>query len=331
MRRPALQTWLGLLPLVLAWGCKPDLGSPPSIVDSPEPRILAVRGFPAEAAENSPVTYDILAANNLGRVARPSVGWSQCDERKPPAEGNAVAAACLASDIPEIMGPTFEADMPDGACKRFGPQSDIDSKTMIPLRPHDPDATGGFYQPVRARLDAEGAGSIAFALERIKCRLTNAPPDLTGKFNEQYKLNQNPTIAGLTLDPDDAPVSLFARAPMAAPPPAPTAPATWVGANSSYDLEVAWSPESPEGFPVWNIATRTIDLHREAISVSWYATDGTFEHDRTGRAETETDLTTHNRWTAPATTTTVNVHFWIVLRDSRGGIDFSEALVEVRP
>ncbi len=338
-RLTAWQALAWAAPLLLTAACKPDLGSPPSIVDAPEPRILAIRGVPAEAAENTSVVYDILAASKDGRVAMPSVAWHQCDKRKPPAEGNAVAAGCLdlaqdptdPGDSPEMTGTTFKADMPDGACKRFGPQSDIDPKTMIPLRPHDPDATGGFYQPVRARLGADGAESIAFALERIKCRLTNAPPDLTGQFNDMYKLNQNPTIAGLTLDPDGGPVSLFARAPMAAAPLPPTAPATWVGANSPYDLEVSWSADSPEAFPVWNISTRTIDLHREAISVSWYATDGTFEHDRTGRSESETELTTRNRWTAPATTTTMNVHFWIVLRDSRGGIDFSEALVEVRP
>jgi hypothetical protein len=321
---------LAAAPLVLASACKPNLGSPPSIVDDLEPRILAVRGVPAEAAENTPVTYDVLAANSDGRVAMPNVAWSQCDERKPPAEGNAVAAACLAPDTVETAAPTFQADMPDGACKRFGPQSDVD-KNMVPLRPNDPDATGGFYQPVRARLAAGGGESIAFALERIKCRLTNASPDATGKFNDLYKLNQNPTIAGFTLDPDGAPVSLFSRATGAAAPPPPTAPSTWVAARSPYELELTWTADSLESFPVWNIGAQTVDLHREAISVSWYATSGTFEHDRTGHAETEPDVTTRNRWTAPVTMTTVNVHFWIVLRDSRGGIDFAEALVEVRP
>ena len=36
----------------LLGGCKPDLGSPPSLVTSP--RILAVRGTPAEARPRRP-------------------------------------------------------------------------------------------------------------------------------------------------------------------------------------------------------------------------------------------------------------------------------------
>jgi hypothetical protein len=314
--------------LALTLACKPNLGSPPSIVDGL--RLLAVRGLPAEAAEGTSVTYDVLAVDEMGRVANPTVGWYQCDERKPPAEGNAVAAACLSTDKMETTGTTFMANVPVGACKRFGPQTDVD-KNNVSLRPNDPDVTGGFYQPVRARLTKDGAESLAFALERIKCPLTNTPPDATGTFNATYKLNVNPTIASLTLDPDGQPDPLYTRAAKAPAPPPPTTPVTGVGPGAGFDLELAWSDDSPESFPVWNPTTQAIDTHREAMSVSWYATDGSFEHDRTGRGETEMDLSTRNRWTAPPVATATLVHVWIVLRDSRGGIDFAESLVEVRP
>jgi hypothetical protein len=309
-------------PLALAAACKPNLGNPPSLVEGP--RMLAVRGVPAEAAEGDAVTYDVLAVDVTGRIANPAMTWAICHEPKPPAEANAVAAACLT--IPDEAGPlpTFMAPMPPTACKQFGPQPPDVERGKPPLRPRDPDVTGGFYQPVRTTLTAGDVSAVAFALERIKCRLANAPADATGTFNMTYKANANPTVASVTLDPDGAPAILYGAGQAAT---APSAPATWVSPGSRYVLEVAWPADTPESYPVWNLVTQTLDTHREAVSVSWFATDGSFEHDRTGRGEAETDLTTRNVWTAPDATGIV--HLWVVLRDSRGGIDFAEAQLRV--
>lgn len=41
-----------------AAGCKPDLGSPASLVTGP--RVLAVRGTPAEAYPGTMVAFDVL-------------------------------------------------------------------------------------------------------------------------------------------------------------------------------------------------------------------------------------------------------------------------------
>jgi len=56
------------------------------------------------------------------------------------------------------------------------------------------------------------------------------------------------------------------------------------------------------------------------MRVSWFATDGSFDQDRTGRDETDMTTATDNDWVAP--TTPGVVHLWLVLRDSRGGIDW---------
>jgi len=80
---------------------------------------------------------------------------------------------------------------------------------------------------------------------------------------------------------------------------------------------------------VFNLVTQTLDMHRESLSVSWFATDGSFAHDRTGRDETEQDLTTDDVWTAP--TTSGVVYVFVLLRDIRGGVDFAEAAVMVGP
>jgi hypothetical protein len=320
-------------PLLLMAGCKPQLGSPPSLIEGA--RLLAVRGVPAEAAEGTPVTYDVLTVDVTGRILDPVVWWAVCHEPKPPAEANAVAVACLS--IPDDAGPTptFTSPMPSAACKQFGPQAPDVERGKPPLRPRDPDVTGGFYQPVRVALTTEAGDEIAFALERLKCRLANASPEATAAYNDTYKLNTNPAITGVTLDPDGAATPLFEQGQ-----PAP-APAT-VPAGAAVDLQVAW-PEAPpmptdmppvpgtfsEIYPAWNLLTQVLDTHRESMSVAWFATDGTFEHDRTGRGESEPETFTRNAWTAPTTAETV--HLWVVLRDSRGGIDFAEMQVSVTP
>jgi hypothetical protein len=309
-------TALALATPLAATACKPDLGNPPSLVEGL--RVLAVRGVPAEAPEGTPVTYDVLAVDVNGRIATPSTTWAVCNERKRPADSNAVSAACLS--IPDDGGPapTFMAPMPTGACKRFGPQPDVDADG-IPVRPRDPDVTGGFFQPVRAKVATEAGAATAFAMERIKCRLSNAPSDVTSTFSK-LPPNTNPVLSRVTLDPVGSPVDLFKAGE------GPLAP-IWVSLGSPFLLQVAWTPETPEVFPVWAAATETLEDHRESLSVAWYATGGTFDHDRTGRGEAEMELSTDNVWLAP--TTPGLVHFWVVLRDSRGGLDFAEAAVEV--
>jgi hypothetical protein len=313
---------VALLPAVAATACKPNLGSPPSLIEGA--RLLAVRGTPAEAAEGSPVTYDVLAVDRDGRMANPTVTWATCHDPKPPSSANAVATSCL--EIPDdgpTASPMFMTAMPTGACKVFGPQPPEVMPGKPPLRPQDPDVTGGFYQPVRATLTDGGATEIAFALERLKCNLANAPADVTAMFNALIKPNQNPTIASVTLDPSGTPTTLFSHGQAAQPAMAPIAP------GAAVTLEVAWPADTPETYPVFNLVTQTLDMHRESLSVSWFATDGSFAHDRTGRDETEQDLTTDDVWTAP--TTSGVVYVFVLLRDIRGGVDFAEAAVMVGP
>jgi len=313
---------LVLAPVALATACKPNLGSPPSLIETT--RILAVRGIPAEAAEGEAVTYDVLAVNPMGRIQSPTVTWALCHDPKPPASANAVASSCVESpDDSPMPSPTFKAPMPNGDCKVFGPQPPDVMAGKPPLRPQDPDVTGGFYQPVRANLTDGDVLERAFALERLKCHLANAPADITAMFNMMIKPNQNPTLASVTLDPGGTPTALFELTPTAAPAIPTVAP------GMPVTLEAAWTDTTPESYPVFNIVTQVIDTHRESLSVSWFATGGSFEHDRTGRGEDETDLTTDNVWTAPMTPGVV--HFWILLRDIRGGVDFAEAAAMVGP
>jgi hypothetical protein len=300
---------LTALALSAAAGCKPDLGSPASLVIGP--RVLAVRGTPAESEPGTDVSFDVLAVQPDGTIVDPALGWSFCHTPKPPAEANAVSRECL--DTPDDAGPapTFMASLPNDGCMTFGPEPPPVQPGQPQIRPRDPDGTGGFYQPLRVTLQAAAGSDVAFGLERIACLLANAPIDVTRTYNTTYTKNLNPIIDHLTLDPDGAPTTVVG---------ADAATGTGVASGATVTLELAWGADVPESYPVWDLASRTLVTHRESLRVSWFASGGSFPRDTTGRGEEEPDLFARNDWTAPVDGGVV--HFWVVLRDSRGGVDF---------
>jgi len=300
----------------LLGACKPDLGSPPSLVTSP--RILAVRGTPAESKpSDAPVTYDALIVGVDGRVATTDIGWALCKEPHPPAESNIVSSACLA--IPDdTSGEMFAAPVPADACTNFGPLPSVPG-----ARPADPDVTGGYYQPVRAVWHGSDGDETAFGLERVLCRIGSiAPTDVAGKYLSDYVPNNNPYLQSAVMDPDGTPMSLFTAGQTT--PPAPAV----VAAGQAVTLQADWIDGTAESFLVYDITSHTLVTQREALRLSWFATGGVFEHDRSGRGDAETETFTRNLWTAPPTPGLV--HVWLVLRDSRGGVDFAEAQIDVQ-
>jgi len=336
MSRTAVLVTAAALALSSA-ACEPDLGAPISVIGGP--RILAVRGNPPEAKEGAQVTYDLLAVDVDGTVPMPSASWAVCTAPRPPSENSAVATACF--DIADTAGPapTFQAPVtaadPDdptttGACSIFGPlRPPLDPNA----RPRDPDITGGFYEPVRATLPNPngGAALLGFDLERIQCRLANAPSDVANEFNNPYEPamnpngytpNGNPSLAQLTWATGGA-------APAVLPPivAGMPAPAPGIAPGQHVSLEASWSADSVETFPVYSIQTASLSPQREAMRVSWFATAGELMHDVSGRAADDPGLTADNDWVAPATPGPV--HLWLVLRDSRGGVDFSEYELDV--
>src|SRR5215471_19220291 len=107
---------LWLLALVLA-GCKPDLGSPASLVTGL--RILGVKTDPPEVAPGMDVKTDLLVVDPNGRMAAPA-SWALCLAHKPPAENNVVANDCsqAGKQLDPIMatGPSITLTVPANAC-----------------------------------------------------------------------------------------------------------------------------------------------------------------------------------------------------------------------
>jgi hypothetical protein len=299
-----------------AGACKPDLGAPQSFIDGP--RVLAVRANPAEGHPADMVTFEPFVVDVDGTVSDPDAAWAICNEPPPPAESNTVNGACLS--IPDdATGATFSVPLPAETCTNFGP---LTSKPGS--RPADPDTTGGYYQPVRVTWHSGAGDLVAFQLERILCPLGGiASTDVAGAYASMYQPNNNPKVGAVTLDPDGAATPLYA-ADQSAPPE----PAT-VTAGQLVTFEASWDGAIQETFKVYDLTTQELVDQTESLRLSWFATGGEFEHDRTGVTGEESDTTTRNLWRVPTTPGTV--HIWVVLRDSRGGVDFASAAVEVTP
>ena len=118
--------------------------------------------------------------------------------------------------------------------------------------------------------------------------------------------------------------------PVEVPPLSAGAAPFTVASGQTVSLTASWPADSVENYPAWDVLQRELRYHNEAMRVSWYATAGSFEHDITGRGESETETFADNTWT-PGAPGPVPVHMWVVLHDSRGGTDFAAYDFDVTP
>jgi hypothetical protein len=301
-----------LLLIAIAFaGCKPDLGSPASFVAGL--RILGVKTDPPEVTPGMPVKTDLLAVEPGGRVAA-AAAWSLCLAHKPPAENNVVAHDCAVGgkDLMPLAetGPAITVTIPSNACSLNGPDAPPTKPGEPPLRARDADVTGGYYQPIGVRV-----GTMqGFVLERIGCNLPNVSLEVVKEFQGRYKANQNPVFTRLSANGVElAPGGMVA--------------ALTVSSGQTVTFEAAWTPESREIFPVYEVGRQAVVDHAEELTVSWFVTAGELDRDRTGTTEAETQSSIVNGWIAPPSAGPV--HLWVVLRDNRGGLDFREYLVSV--
>jgi hypothetical protein len=308
------------LALVLVAACKPDLGSPASLVDSN--RYLAVVAEPPEVTPGDPVTLHALIVTPSGQVDDSAMAsWAICTTPKPVSVNNAVSDDCVFDAQTSVPGQglMISATVPMDACSLFGPDPPQSPAGQPPLRPTDPDPTGGYYQPIRSLLEDDPSTKHfieGFGLPRITCNLPDAPVDVATAYREQYTANKNPVIAQVLVSLDGA-----TGVPL---------PAT-VPAGKEVTFEVLWTADSAESFPVFDRTSRTLVTTRETLRVSWFTTDGTFEHDHTGAGAGDTSTSTQNLWTAPSVTGAETVHMWVVLRDNRGGAAVQGFDVDVTP
>jgi hypothetical protein len=292
--------WLALA--IATATCVPSLGPGDALVTST--RILAVRADPAEAAPGTRVSFAALVAGPSGGVAGADIAWSFCTAPEPITEDNAVSNACLGASalVPAGAGATASAATPRAACSIFGPDT-----SSAGFRPRDPDTTGGYYQPLR--LDLPGADS-AFDLVRVHCDLPGASADEASAFAAAYGLNENPQLLPLVASVGGA-----------------ATPLTRIPAGARVDLRAAWPASSAETFAYFDPSTQQVTRQRESMRVAWYTNAGSLDHESTGRASMDMATSTDDVWTAPSKAGGVTL--WVVLRDSRGGVDYAQVDVTV--
>lgn len=264
--------------LLLLAGCQSALDQRLDLVT--DTRVLAVVSEPPEVLPGNPVAVTAIVAGSDGPMTL-MPAWSLCDAPKPPTVDDAVADGCVQDQVTPIPDPTM-AMIPMDACRTYGP--DV---ATTGFRPRDPDATGGFYQPVRAQLpDID----LSFGFTRITCDLPAAPGDLAHQYQLDYVANQNPTLEPIQMGN--------------------------VIAGSAVAITASWPVT--ETYLYYDPVSETLITRRESMLVSWFATGGSFPVDATAVGEDDPAQSAQVTWTAP--TTPGPAWLWIVLRDSRGGI-----------
>ncbi len=274
--------------------CRPSFEDDPARVT--DTRVLAVRIEPPEVRPGDTVVARALVASRSGTVSDAVVEWAACREPKAPSENRSVSQACLDDLLPSAgTGLEVSVAIPGDACALFGPETPPGG-----LRPRDADATGGYFQPIRLEL----GGDTAIALERVLCSLPSAPIDVALALRSGYTPNRNPTIRSVT--------ALVRGTPT---------PMDGIPTDEEVRFEIEWEPGDAEGYLAFDPAEGRIVSRREALRVAWLATGGELEVEQTALGEDDVSTTMDNAWRAPPAPGVV--HLWAVLRDSRGGLDFT--------
>ena len=309
-----------VIALLLVAGCEPNLDQRTFAVTSP--RVLAVRSDPAEAAPGATVTLSTLYVGPDGGASAGPFDWAFCDDRNPLANLGPVSPACAAATGSVFVelgtSPSQGGAMPAEACRDFGPDVPPAETGDPPGRPVDPDSTGGYYQPVRL----VAGDQIAIGLVRITCDVPGATPDQLTALAASDHPNTNPQIDGVS----DATLGTLVLAGSGT---------NKVSSSQRLELRATWASCDPsatsctgsEGYALLDAQTHQVVHAREQMRVSWLATAGTFDSDRTGRGATDPTPYTDDGWTAP--TAPGQAWIWVVLRDDRGGVGWRSYTFDV--
>jgi hypothetical protein len=316
--RPVAALLLAAVP-----SCQPELDERTSRLS--EPRILAVRAEPAEAAPGVSVRLDALVVDQAGAPVDAAISWAFCTERKPLAELGPVSPRCLARQgaafVPFGTGQSTPAVIPLDACRLFGPDVPPPRPNEPPGRPVDPDETGGFYQPVRLLVPLGAAELTALERTRIACGLASASAETLAEFRRRYQPNANPKIDSVSVVRSGAPERLELDG---APHRVRTGErvllrAGWPGCGAP-----ACSGREP--YVAYDPARAAVVDRVESFVVSGFSAEGAFESDRTVPSEVDRDAA-ENVWTTPPPAGAARVV--VVVRDDRGGVGWASLRFDV--
>lgn len=339
--------------LATVCGCADPLADTTSRVDAP--RVLAIRTTPAEALPNQLVHLEALYADATGALAIAPIRQTFCTARKPLAELGPVSRECLDPESDELVllgdGREVDGRLPREVCQLFGPNPPAAQPGEPNGRPVDPDATGGYYQPVLVFRTDDPTLDPTVSAVRVLCGLASAPTDAVTEFNTRYRRNENPTFdavelleGGVTVAvPEDGagvPPRVMAGSSVSFTVRWPACPTTDVCGDGICSIDETRTScvadcTTPVGcggserYLVYDSAVRELSVRREAMRVAWYATRGAWDVPRTGRASDDPERGSDNVFVAPSEAGEVVIY--LVLRDDRGGTAFAAHRLDVVP
>jgi len=194
------------------------------------------------------------------------------------------------------------------------------------------------------RFPSQGSSDFAVGVTRLACGIGAAPQAEVIEYNKTYRPNANPEFTSIDWVVKAQRTSLLgSTAPDAmiqiVPGKTISLEAVWpedcgacnddgvCDANENLDSCPTDCPDKvgcsgAEQYVTFDPASRTLAKQNEQIRVSWFATAGDFEHERTGANSSRNDYTSENTWIAP--TSAGQVSFWVVVRDDRRGVGWKQ-------
>jgi hypothetical protein len=262
-------------------------------------RVLAIKAEPPEVtAPDEPFTVTALAID--AQAPAISVAWSEC--LAGPVTGQPINVACVTDGGADALRPLGE-----------GPSIQATLGTIGSRALGRADATGGVYVPLIAALAAGGQTLTAAYLLRIgRGAVPNRNPVLSGVYRVT-----DPVDGGAA--PADAGPGDLAALDEAVP--------LVVHAGDQITLRATFQPGSVEVYPVYAGDPRTTAPRSvtETLSVSWFATAGTFASAASGADVPDTVFhldQVRNGPTVHVPPSGSTIDLWVVGRDERGGADY---------
>lgn len=264
--------WAFLLMLACG-GCEPDTDLPRTLITGP--RVLAIEAEPPSVPPGGTTVVTILIVGTGAET--PTVSWARC--RRAPRPGEAINPDCVDTAQADYLEPigegtTITTTMPD----------------VMPAELGQPDASGGVYLPLVARVTVAGQAMTLVATYRLR-------------LQSGSDVNGNPVLTDL----------LLVDAAGVATPIDAAAPPT-VRAGDRLTLQVAVADGSVETYPPALGGAPVAEMLR----TSWFSTAGKFSQERSEGPQASTVLELDAALPAPGSA----IDVFAVIRDDRGGTDY---------
>lgn len=302
MRRIA---WL-LLPFAVA--C--NNFEPASLVNLDTLRVLALKSEPAEVGNGEQATISSLVIDEqLGMMDAGSVtyDWALCTKR--PSVGVEIDPDCYDDDMASFLTPL--PSLPNGQTQ-FTMPADLGIMSF-----NLPDASGGFYVPVRLRVSSGGHQVTGFINVRWKSGLQTP--------------NNNPTLTGIDYVVTGADGQLPDMGQMVDLEPLPDGMLLDVPDGGKIRMRALDAPGSAETYTTFegNPTSGMTKQVTEQIRFLWYTSAGSLSPDVTGEMQPDTRLDTTKYVDSLATDFGV-IDVWLVAVEERGGTDFLHRQLRLR-